>query len=330
MTKYKSRLSQIPSRLTQKSFCAFLLDIRVLLLLLFVFLPTIAYTAELRLTSDVTSPVGVGQQFQVNLMLDTQGEEINALEGKVIFPEDLLELKEIRDGNSIISFWLDRPRINTDINTNKHEIVFSGITPGGYRGEAGLLFSLILQAKKEGEAIMEIQEVKTLLNDGQGTETKSSVKHLLVLISADISVPSWVTPEDTEPPEDFKPEIASDPTIFEGKWFLVFQTQDKDSGIDYYEVLEADKRGYLRGLTRKAKWERAESPYVLQDQELRSYIYVKAVDKAGNERIATLSPQNPLKWYESWWVWVIIILLVVITLVFRLVFRSRLTRISSR
>jgi len=40
---------------------------------------------------------------------------------------------------------------------------------------------------------------------------------------------------------------------------------------------------------------------------LKSYIYVKAVDKSGNERIAELPPQNPLEWYENYLIWVIII-----------------------
>ena len=88
-----------------------------------------------------------------------------------------------------------------------------------------------------------------------------------------------------------------------GKWFLVFNAQDKDSGIDNYKILENRKWKIENG-----NWEIAESPYLLKDQELKSRIYVKAVDKSGNERIAEVLPQNPPKWYENYLIFIIIIL----------------------
>jgi len=119
------------------------------------------------------------------------------------------------------------------------------------------------------------------------------------------------------------PEVSRDPNIFDGKWFLVFATQDKGSGIDHYEVLERrelkiQKLGFSKEKSLHSKfyilnpWRVAESPYLLKDQELKSYIYVKAIDKAGNERVATLSPRNLLKWYEIWWLWGIIIIGIII------------------
>jgi len=50
---------------------------------------------------------------------------------------------------------------------------------------------------------------------------------------------------------------------------------------------------------------------------LRSYIYVKAVDKTGNERIAVVFPRYPLKWYEKYLFWIIIIIVVLVYYVFR-------------
>src|SRR3990167_5867132 len=42
-------------------------------------------------------------------------------------------------------------------------------------------------------------------------------------------------------------------------------------------------------------WIKAESPYVLKDQSLNSIIRVKALDKAGNEYIATYIPDESLQ-----------------------------------
>ena len=116
---------------------------------------------------------------------------------------------------------------------------------------------------------------------------------------------------DTTPPEDFKPEIGRDPAIFEGKYFLSFATTDKTSGIDYYEVKEG-----------KRDFKKAGSPYSLEDQSLQSTILVKAVDKAGNERISEIIP--PAKLFFYWMALITIICLVIISwIVFQIIRRGR-------
>jgi len=290
--------------------------------------------AELTLYSKIQE-IGLNQQFKVDLFLNTEGESINALEGKILFSNELLELKEINDGGSIVSFWLDKPTTlnNTNINnarndtnidmtrkdTNdfthentlkeRQDVVFSGIVPGGFSGEKGLILSLVFKTKKEGKTFIEILDSKVLLNDGLGTEAKLKTENLLISINPNISVSEYVIPVDKEPPEDFKPEIVSDPNIFDGKYSLIFETKDKGSGIDKYFIYENTRK---RTRIDTKDWMIAESPYLLKDQKLRSYIYVKAVDKAGNERIVYLNPKYPLKWYEKWENWIIIILIILL------------------
>ncbi len=74
-------------------------------LVVFILLPSLSSAAEISLDSK-TKEIGVGSQFEVGFFLNTEGEDINAVEGKIIFPKTLLELKEIKDGNSIINFWI--------------------------------------------------------------------------------------------------------------------------------------------------------------------------------------------------------------------------------
>ena len=55
-------------------------------------------------------------------------------------------------------------------------------------------------------------------------------------------------------------------------------------------------------------WKVAKSPYLLEDQGLSSFIFVKAVDKAGNERTEKLEPLHPQgAWYNNGFFWIIII-----------------------
>ena len=272
--------------------------------------------AELKLIAPMQK-FGVNQQFQVDLLLDTEGEEINAAEVKIFFPGELLEMKEIRDGNSIINFWIERPKVE-----QAGIIGFSGIIPGGYQETKGFVFSVVFRAKTSGNGAIEIRDAKVLLNDGKGTPVNVKIPPFQFSISQEVpSVPPMVEIiKDTDPPEDFKPEIASDPNVFDGKWFLVFATQDKGTGIAYYAIRETRRKINIKRET-DAKWVEAESPYVLKDQKLRSWIYVKAIDKAGNERIAVLPPRYPLSWYENYLIWVIIILIALIVISGFLIYR---------
>ncbi|MBU4257208.1 cohesin domain-containing protein [Patescibacteria group bacterium] len=285
--------------------------------------PRIITAAEFNLTSQAQE-ISVGDQFETILFLNTEGEDINAIEGKIIFPANILELKDIKDGNSIINFWIERPRSDA-----AGSVIFSGITPGGFRSENGLVFSLVFEPKERNKGQIEFSGIRALKNDGLGTPADVSTQPLeFEITEADLPPEESIEIKvrDYEPPESFAPEIARDESMFGGRWFLVFATQDKGSGIDHYEILE--RREFriqnleFRGLIRKILYPIsyilnplavAESPYLLEDQELRSYIYIKAVDKAGNERIETIFPRNPLKWYENYLIWGIIILGAVIT-----------------
>ena len=275
----------------------------LLALLLGLILPQLVFAADIFFRAK-TSGVKVGGQFEVKLLINTLEESVNAFEGKITFPQDILELKEIRDGNSIVNFWIDKPKAQNGT------IIFSGITPGGFQNNNGLLFSAIFETKSEGVARFEINDARVLRNDGTGSSASLTIALLEMTISSEAPAvtPAVTKVKDTEPPETFRPEIARDESLFGGKWFLVFATQDKASGVDHYEAKESRQRI----LALFQKWSRTESLHVLRDQELRSYIFVKAVDKAGNVRIEKILPRNPLRWYENYENWIIIILGLVI------------------
>ncbi|MBU4579609.1 cohesin domain-containing protein [Patescibacteria group bacterium] len=307
--KYKTRM--------KKNSLKFKINLSTLILIsVFFSVCEAAQAAEVRIDSE-SQTIGVGAQFEAGVFLNTEDANINAIEGKIAFPEKLLELKEIRDGNSIINFWIERPK------TVNGEITFSGIVPGGYLGEKGLIFSAVFQSMQEGSGAVEIRDIKALLNDGEGTSAPLKISNFQFLISKQI--PSSQIPiseiKDTDPPELFAPEIASDPNIFGGRYFLVFATQDKVSGIAGYFIHESTRKKEITRINTK-EWIAAASPYLLKDQKLQSYIYVKAVDKAGNSRVVMVSPKNPLAWYENYLVYAIITLVALIAILIYTLWRK--------
>lgn len=268
----------------------------IIFAVVFLFSATSVFAAETFFETK-NPEIRLGDKLEANFFLNTDNENINAIEGKIIFPEKLIELKEIKDGNSIINFWIERPK------TSDGGILFSGIIPGGYSGKKGLILSVVFQSIQEGQGLVEARDIKVLLNDGEGTETGVTISNLQFVISKQALLPKPSLPEkkDIDMPEVFEPMVASDPTVFNGKYFLVFATQDKGSGIDRYEVCEGKRKCIV-----------AESPYLLKNQNLDEEIVVKAIDKSGNERIITVSAQKPRLWYKNYAIPAIIILVIAI------------------
>jgi len=249
-----------------------------------------------------------GDNFIVDIRIDTEGECINTVKVDLKFPNEFLEAVDFSEGNSILSLWLKKPAINQEIGL----ISFVGGIPGGFcgtlPGELGkpnllgrIIFRVVPRDVLRGLAKISFkEESQVLLNDGFGTRARLSLKEAIFeILSEKIEVPKneWQEElkKDTIPPEPFDIEIQRDPSIFDGKYFLIFSTTDKQTGIDYYEVKEG-----------KRDWKRAESPYLLEDQSLKSIIKVRAVDKAGNERIAEYLP--PKKPFPYWPIILILIL----------------------
>jgi len=305
-------------------FCVILFVISVPLLL-----PAIAGAAELYLESS-RPEYAPNETFSVDIRLNViPPENINAVEVYVSFPKDALEAVDFSTANSILTFIK-----KLEINQEKGIISFSGIIPGGYSGrlpgdpgKSNLLGRAIFKVKKfekENTIINFLNTSQVLLNDGKGTKANLTLVPVEIKISSQEVVfnplNDWekIKEEDKIPPEEFKPEIVK----IDDKYFLVFNVQDKQSGIDRYEI-QTLKETLFGQLVPVGNFEKGESPYPLKESDLNKTIEVKAVDKAGNERIATLYPQIQIKWYKNYWLWGIIVMgIIIIYVVWRILRRK--------
>jgi len=281
-------------------------------LFFFIFLYSISYILSPSFTSAAvlylepsSGEYHQGDIFKTDVRLDTEGETVNTCQVQINFPAEQLEITNISDGGAILNLWAKAPTFSND----EGNLSFIGGIPGGFSGE-GKLISIIFRAlERDGlfsvAPIILKENSKVLLNDGLGTPAKLNLKDAIFTIlpeKSEIQKNEWQEEieKDKIPPEPFKIEINQNPTIFEGKYFISFSTIDKQSGIDRYEIREVP-----RILTRSTtKWKIGESPYLLEDQSLKSKIFVKAVDKAGNEQISEISPSRKPFPY-----WIIILVL---------------------
>ena len=262
---------------------------------------------------------GVGALFRgdaltasVRLMPDSElGECINALDVVLTYTDNIQPV-DISIGKSILNVWIEPPVINKDNKT----ITFAGGIPNGYCGRVdgdprltNILAEVIFrspgfQIGGSADTVARLDfapETQVLLNDGQGTRAPLTMLGGTFTLDPNAGsgiVDTWRedVQADSVPPEDFSLTLERDPEgiFFNGKNFIVFSTADKQTGISHYEVMEEPVLEFSTFTWGEADaaWIRTESPYVLTDQSLNSIIRVKAIDKAGNEYIATLIPDE--------------------------------------
>lgn len=261
-----------------------------------------------------TFPAGV--TFGVNVRIDTQGQCINAASVNLAYPKDELKAVAASDGDSIFSLWIDEPTIYSDYGL----VSFVGGLPGGYCGRvpgdaslsnklATVYFEFPTSTDISSATIPVAAELtfatgtEAALNNGLGTSaqlTLSGASYMPTYKGQFAPVSAWenLIQNDTTPPEPFKVEVYRNQSLFNDQLFAVFSTVDKQSGIDHYEVAEVPK-SQLGTPEDQWNWVRADSPYLLKNQNLDGMLEVRAFDRAGNERLESYdmeSIQTPPNW----------------------------------
>ncbi|MCK5320419.1 hypothetical protein KAJ61_03455, partial [Candidatus Parcubacteria bacterium] len=269
-----------------------------------------------------------GDNFAVDVLIDNVEACVNTMSVTLDFPNDYLSMIDFIEGESLINLWLEKPGQKEIIEANaKGNITFIGGVPGGYCGHipgdpgksnliARLIFAIprfVISNVKRDEVRIDFSGItKVLLNDGFGTENNLETNgiKLKVLSSPVLKPGEWKNQirNDKIKPEPFIIELRRDKGIFENQYYINFYTNDKQSGIDRYEVLEimaghklgvALKLSWWDKITGKKpyipEWKEIAMPYLLEDQNLESTIKVRAIDKAGNERYVEYVPPEELR-----------------------------------
>ena len=254
-----------------------------------------------------------GDTVTLGLRIDTdEGECINTVDA-VVHYDPTIRAVDVSRGSSILNIWVEEPVINE----TEHTITFAGGIPGGYCGRipgdpslTNVVLDLIFRSpglsigggNNPSARVWVGDNSQVLLHDGYGTNANLRLQDSTITLfpnAGNTPNDAWngEVQSDNEPPSDFSITLTKDDIAFGGKYFIVFNSNDKQSGIDHYEVMEEPFEDFyaFKWGRADAPWVPAESPYVLDDQTLNSTIRVRVFDKAGNERIAMLVPDSALR-----------------------------------
>ncbi len=246
--------------------------------------------------------------FSANIFLDTEGKDINVIEGSIKFNiknNKDIKIKDISEANSAVSVWSRKPSLSVAGNT----ITFSGGSLNSINSNHTLLFTVFVEVDTSGSLNIEQTNIVGYLSDGLGTKIsyKNNTDTFAILSEGSKPVDSEFSliSGDNEPPLPFTIELLQDPNINSGMKYLSFETTDSGSGMDRYEVIESNNKPIVTG-----------SSYVPLNQESIKNITVMAYDKAGNVRVETYNVEAPSHTAQ---ILLIMILLILIFVVYKLV-----------
>ena len=120
--------------------------------------------------------VVMDEELKVELVLKTESENVNALEGGIVWPSDKLELIGVQDNFSVVSLWIKDP--NKLATSTLGQLPFSGLIPSGYGEPRGQILTLIFRPLVSGPASITVKDGLILLNDGKGTPAETIIEPL--------------------------------------------------------------------------------------------------------------------------------------------------------
>lgn len=237
-----------------------------------------------------------------DVMLDTEGQSVNAISGELLYDNSLLDFYSFDTTDSFISNWLTEPKDNKEVSLkNNGRIIFEGITTGGFSGtlspsfnvvKVGKLFTVNFKPKGEGEVVFGFKDIDLRLNDGLATKVNvklSTSNFYIPKISKFQNVKgiNFGTGRDIEN-ESLSMYTDKDSLVDNGKWFVYFNDNNPKHSIHHFELAESDK--YNPYDVPSFVWKEVKSPHVLSHQSLDNFIHLKVLYNDGGFSYFSLSP----------------------------------------
>lgn len=212
--------------------------------------------------------VKVGDTFILNVYLDTDDASVNGVDGNINFNGNI-DILDFNTAGSVLSLWPNKPSLNNN------SIYFTGGNPSSFFGKRNKLFSFAARARDIGQVNFSFKDVDTYIDDGKGSKIsiigKANGFNIDKSSNEPINQLSDIIVNDKKKPTDIKIELGRDDSVYDGKYFISFYATDNESGINRYEVKENN-----------LPIVRATHDYVLEDQSLKGFVEIKAIDNAGN------------------------------------------------
>ena len=168
-------------------------------------MPFFASAATFRVVPPA-STIKEGETISVTVSITSDDQSMNAAEGVLKFPTELLQVVGVSKAGSILGLWVQEPSYSNTLGTVNFEGV--ALNPG-YTGTNGTILTIIFRARAQGSASLSIEGGSVLANDGNGTQILTGTSgSTLTLVPAPPAAPAAPTA-----PTKSKPRTSTAPVI---------------------------------------------------------------------------------------------------------------------
>lgn len=147
-------------------------------LFLFIFLPLQADAARFFLVSDAPEEVGVGDEWVVDIMIDSEDVSINAAQAQFHYSNNLFSITDVSRIGSIFNFWVEDPTYSNDEGI----LSFIGGTAKGVSGESLQVLSVTVKAIGVGVGTQTFVDAVIAASDGKGTNVLSTIESVNIAV----------------------------------------------------------------------------------------------------------------------------------------------------
>lgn len=148
---------------------------------------------------------GIGQEVDVDLVLDTNDATVNAAQAVINFQSNVLQFVSADRSKSAFNFWVEDP------TGSDSGVSFVGGTDGPVSGKSLLIFTAKFKAVGAGNADLSISDGIVTASDGKGTNVLSTVRGATVTVSTSIS--SQTLPKEVVQPQEQPQKLTRPPAV---------------------------------------------------------------------------------------------------------------------
>lgn len=113
--------------------------------------------------------LNLGNEFEIEVLADTQGSSVNTAEANLTFSSNTLELLSVTQGSTFVL-----PTPDSKLVEGNTIYIGGGLPTPGYNGKSGVIGVLKFRAKAIGRATVNLTRGRMLLNDGNGSSANVS------------------------------------------------------------------------------------------------------------------------------------------------------------
>jgi hypothetical protein len=153
--------------------------------------------------SPTTGEYSIGDEFPIGIYVDTGGDRVSVVSGKIDFNKESLEVVDVTQEQSIVSWWTqDLNPLESDVSQMNLDgtISFEGFISEGYLGSDGNVITVIFRARGRDDARVTFNTGSAILAaDEKATNVLTQMKSGKYTLAAEEIVPTVETISTTSP-----------------------------------------------------------------------------------------------------------------------------------